>query len=247
MGEIVYGDKVYGNKFGGDLVQGDKHVYGPGHVPDDGRHSGSRPHGGGVHRRESRVILLMTANPLRTSALRLDQERRAIDQVVTLAQAGDWLTVRTADAVRLDDLQTALLRHRPVIAHFSGHGSQSHGILVNDDFGLPQPVPPHALSDLFGILRGALRCVVLNACFTHEQARAVARHVPCVIAMQGPVPDQTAIRFATGFYQGIAHGSSVRVAYELGRNLLSLHGHDDTQLPVLVAGEGVAEQTVIAD
>ena len=231
--EVVMGDTVHGDKYGGDRVHGDKIIrVGPGRRP-------------GRARRQ--VILLMSANADRQQPLRLDEEHREIDHAVTYAQAGDRLEVRTADAVRLDDLQSALLRHRPAIAHFSGHGSASAGILLTDDLGHARPAPPDALSDLFRILRGGLRCVVLNACFTDEQARAIAAHVPYVVGMRGRVLDDAAIRFAAGFYQGIAHAKSVRVSFELGRNRLDLHGHADADVPQLIAAPGAVDRPVIDD
>lgn len=225
------GDTVYGDKYGGDHVRGHKFV-----GADLGRRSG---------RARSQVILLLSANPDRQQPLRLDEERRQIDRAVRYAQAGDRLAVRTADAVRLDDLQEALLTHRPAIAHFSGHGSASAGILLTDDLGRARPVPPDALSELFRILRGGLRCVVLNACFTDQQARAIAAHVPCVVGMHSRVLDDAAIRFATGFYRGIAHAQSIGVSFQLGRNRLGLHGDADAVALRLFAAPGAADRPVI--
>lgn len=231
MGDIVHGDKVHGDKVHGDKVHGDKIV---------GIDRGRRP---GRPRR--RVILLMSANPDRQQPLRLDEERREIDRAVRYAQASDRLAVRTADAMRLNDLQSELQRYKPAIAHFSGHGSASAGILLTDDSGRVRPVPPDALSDLFRILRNGLRCVVLNACFTDEQARAISAHVPCVVGMRGRVLDDAAIRFAAGFYEGIAHARSIRMSFELGGNRLGLHGHVDIGVPQLIAAPGAADRPVI--
>jgi hypothetical protein len=231
MGDTVYGDKVGGDKFGGDQVHGDKYV---------GVELGKRP-----GRTRRRVILLMSADPGR-QPLRLDEEHREIDNAVAHAQAGERLAVRTAAAMRVDDLHQALLRHRPTIAHFSGHGSGSSGILLTDDRGRARPVPPAALSALFGILDGGPQCVVLNACFTDEQARSIAAHVPCVIGMRGPVLDDAAIRFAAGFYRGIAYGRSVRESYRLGRNQLELRAHPDADVPQLLEKEpGAANRPVV--
>jgi hypothetical protein len=226
------GDTIFGDKYGGDHVRGDKIVN------QNTGWQARRP----VPRK---VILVMSANPDRTRILRVDEERREIDRAVRHAQAGDRLAIHTADALRLDDLQQALLHHRPTIAHFSGHGDAFTGIAVTNDRGGVQPVPPAALSDLFGILRGGLRCVVLNACYTDEQARAIAAHVPCVVGMRSRVRDDTAIRFAAGFYEGIAHARSIRVAFELGRNRLDLHSQPDSDAPRLVATDGTADSPVI--
>jgi hypothetical protein len=192
------------------------------------------------------VVLFLSANPSNTSPLQLDKERRTVDDVVRHARAEDRLAIRSADAVRLGDLQQTLLRYRPAVAHFSGHGVGPQGILVLDDFDRPRPVPPQALSELFEILRGGLHCVTLNACLTRDQALAIAEYVPCVVGMAGRIADAAAIHFAASFYQAIAFGRSVREAYNLGRNQLRLEGDPDMTTPVLIARPGVAERTVIA-
>jgi hypothetical protein len=238
------GDVVFGNKYGGDHVAGDKIVHAP-PAP------APRP----VRRR---VVLLMSANSDRRP-LRLDVERREINEVVARAHAGHLLEVRTADAVRLGDLQNTLIANEPAIAHFSGHGDASAGIVLTDDLsrrdlgdrrpgddGRPRPVPPAALTELFGIVRNGLRCVVLNACYSADQARAIAVHVPCVIGMRGGIADDAAICFSTGFYLGVAHGETIGSAFRLGCNRLSLQGHADAGVPQLIAGPGAADRPVIA-
>ncbi len=214
--DVVHGDVVHGDKVGRDKI-----IYG-----DRERPAERRP-----------TILVMSANPAGQQLLRLDEERRAIDRVVRTA--GGRLAVRSADALRLDDLQPALARHRPVIAHFSGHGSASNGILVVDDNGGGvRPVPPDALEDLFRILSRYVRCVVLNACYTDVQAAAIATHVPCVVGMHHRVSDRAAIRFAGAFYQAIAYGEPVRTAFDLGRNSLRLHRDPDAGIPRLLTTDG---------
>ena len=107
------------------------------------------------------------------------------------------------------------------------------------------PVPPKALSDLFRILRAGLRCVVLNACYTDEQATAIAAHVPCVVGMRCQVLDDTAVLFSAGFYRGIANGRSIRASFDLACNGLDMHGVPDRDVPRLIASSGDAEQPVI--
>ncbi|MFC3990751.1 CHAT domain-containing protein [Actinoplanes siamensis] len=227
MGDIVFGRK-------GDTVYGGKTVnYGSAPPP------AARP----VPARGT--ILLLSANADDQRQLALDQERRAIDQEVAHSRAAGRLDVRTADALRLDDLQRVLLRHRPVLAHFSGHGHPRDGIQVVGRDGWPRSVPPRALRDLFAILGEGLRCVVLNACHTDEQAEAIAAHVPCVVGMRRQVFDDTAILFATGFYRGLADGRSFRTSFELARNGLDLHDAPDPDVPRLIARAGAADRPLV--
>ena len=62
---------------------------------------------------------------------------------------------------------------QPDIVHFSGHGSETSEIVLEDQAGASRVVPQHALSRLFSVLPGKIRCVVLNACYSE---RAGAGH-----------------------------------------------------------------------
>jgi hypothetical protein len=180
-------------------------------------------------------ILFMAANPVDTDSLRLDQEMRAIDDALREAQYRDRFDVRQQWAVRIGDLQEALLRHTPDIVHFSGHGTESSEIVVEGPAGGAQPVPQEALGRLFGVLAGNIRCVVLNACYSEGQAQAIAEHIDCVVGMTRAVGDDAAIEFATGFYRAIGYGRSVQTAFDLGTNLIALQGLPDEATPHLVA------------
>ena len=225
------GDWVMGDKVGGDKVLGDKNTYH--HHPAAGTPSPER----------LPVLLMLSAGPADVPALGLDDERREIRYSIALVQGNGRLAVQIADAVRLDDLQPELVTHYPAVVHFSGHGAPG-GVFVKDERGNARTVAPQALTDLFAIVRASVKCVVLNACFTDRQAAAIARHVPCVVGMAGPVLDSTAINFAGGFYMGLSAGRSVNESFLLGRNRLSLRELDERP-PVLMAAPGVAETTYI--
>lgn len=109
------------------------------------------------------TILFLAANPKDTDQLELNVEFRSIDEKLRLAEFRDMFDLRTQWAVRVTDLQGALLRYTPHIVHFSGHGSPTSEIILADNVGNSQPVSPEALRSLFSTLRDNIRCVVLNA------------------------------------------------------------------------------------
>jgi hypothetical protein len=224
MGDFNFGDQ-YGDRAKGDI----NHYHG------DARPPAPKP----------KQILLLSANAVGHSLLELDQERRAIDLAVAHSRHAADLEVRTADAVRLDDLQSTLMRWEPIVVHFSGHGHPNDGIQVLDQYGQPRAVKPQALSNLFGLLNAGLRCVVLNACHTDDQAQAIAQHVPCVVGMRRQVLDKTAILFATGLYRALADGRTIRTAFELARNALDLHDVPDSDVPQLTAHPGAADHPLL--
>lgn len=162
-------------------------------------------------------ILFLGANPTDGVRLRLDHEVREIDHALRLADLGSKFELCQKWAVRPSDLQAHLLRHRPHILHFSGHGGPGGAILFEGEDGATRPVEAVRLARLLAQFNRRLRCVFLNACYSKAQASAIAGEIDCVIGMSSEVIDQAAIRFAANFYQALAFGCSVKAAFDLCR------------------------------
>lgn len=182
-------------------------------------------------------ILFLAANPVDTSQLRLDEEIRAIDLILRQTDFRDRFDIRQHWAVRVIDLQGYLLRHKPDIVHFSGHGSKSSEIILTSSSGSSQPVSTRALGNLFAILKGNIRCVVLNACYSEHQAQAIAEHIDCVVGMSKAVGDKSAISFAAAFYQALGYGKSIKQAFDLGCVQVDLEGLNEQETPRLLCRE----------
>lgn len=168
-------------------------------------------------------ILFLAANPRDTSRLSLDEEIREILKSIRGAEQGSQFTVASELALRPQELPAALMRHRPDIVHFSGHGTVDGTLcLVNDATKRTQQVSTEQLVDIFRPLGSDIRCVVLSACYSAVQAQAIASCVSCVVGMSRAVKDQAATAFAAGFYEALAFGKSVQTAFELGRAQMGL-------------------------
>jgi TPR repeat protein len=188
-------------------------------------------------------ILFFAADPLsaqpdgRTPRLLLDEDVRKIQQKVRAAghraDLFDWRL-----AARPGDLLQALTETRPRVVHFSGHGRKEGLVLVGAD-GHPHLVPAAGLTQLFQVFRGRIRLVVLNACFSLEQAEAIAGVVGCAIGTRREISDGAAITFGAEFYLAIASGRSVQAAFERARAALAVEHPDEAECPQLVAGDGV--------
>ncbi len=178
-------------------------------------------------------ILFLGANPRDTTRIRIDEELREIDAQLRLSIGRDRLSLGQKWAVRADDLQQSLVDVEPQIVHFSGHGSSS-GICLEDEQGNSKEVNAEALSDLFAIFKGTVKCVLLNSCYSEAQAISINQYVPYVIGMSNAMPDEAATRFSTGFYKAIAAGKTVEFAFNLGVNAIKLEGLDYEQLPKLL-------------
>lgn len=183
------------------------------------------------------TILFLAADPSATAQnrLRLDQEMRAIDEALRKSEFRDRFDLQQQWAVRVTDLQEHLLRFRPDIVHFSGHGSKASEIVLEDASGRPHSVPVRALGRLFSTLRDNIRCVVLNTCYSEKQADAIAQHIDCVVGMTSAIEDSAAIAFSVAFYRALAYGRDVRTAFDLGCGQIDLEGLEEQDIPKLIA------------
>jgi TIR domain/CHAT domain len=175
-------------------------------------------------------ILILAANPLGTSQLRLDEEVREIDEGLRRASKRDEFILEQRWAVRLRDLRRAILDVSPHLVHFCGHG-ETEGLVLEDSAGSTQVVSAAALSNLFALFAGQIRCVLLNACYSTNQAQAISEHIDYVIGMRKEIGDEAAIEFAVGFYDALAAGRSIEDAFKFGQNAIELEGIPETLTP----------------
>ncbi|MEZ4618776.1 MAG: CHAT domain-containing protein [Caldilineaceae bacterium] len=161
--------------------------------------------------------------------LQTDEEARAIDRALRSAEYRVFET-NIHLAVRVGDILELLLRHRPNILHFSGHGTAEQTLIFEDANGNAVPIQGAALHTLLRILKDNIRCVVLNGCYTAALAAALAEVIDCVIGISDAVTDDASIEFSTAFYRALGYGRSVAEAFQLGQSQIMLAGMDEDQL-----------------
>lgn len=184
-------------------------------------------------------ILFMTANPEGTTALRLDEEIRSINEQIRAAQHRASFRIVQERAVRTTDIISHLRRHKPQVVHFSGHGSDYGEIILEDQNGKSSAVTSDALEDLFRQLKYNIRCVVLNACFSKNQAKAISKSIECVVGMGTVVTDRAAILFASAFYQTLGFGDSLQEAFDRGCLQIAIERLGEENTPKMLHKRGV--------
>ncbi|PSB45529.1 CHAT domain-containing protein [Cyanosarcina cf. burmensis CCALA 770] len=192
-------------------------------------------------------ILFLAANPSDTTRLNLGKESSLIDRALRQAEFRDQFEVIQQWAVSVSDLQEFLLHHQPHIVHFSGHGSEASELILENDFGKSHPVPVEALSPLFFRLKDNIRCVVLNACYSEPQARAIAQHIDSVIGMSKAITDNAAISFATAFYRALGYGRDLNTAFHLGCSQIDLENLNEQDTPQLLTLKGDPSSIFLID
>jgi hypothetical protein len=169
-------------------------------------------------------ILFLAANPSKTSRLDLEEELRSLEDELRGVKFRDSIALIARHAVRPDDLVRFVRAENPNVIHFSGHGSTAGIILRDDDGGFKAIAGVTLRRFLTG--RG-VDLVVLNACYSKDQADAVLGAVNTVIGTTDAVEDEAARRFTVAFYRSLGDGLPVREAFRDGGDAVALHGLND--------------------
>jgi hypothetical protein len=191
-------------------------------------------------------ILFLAASPIDQNQLRLGKEMSEIKARIESPGHRKMLLFDHEMAAQACTLQEHLLRFKPHIVHFSGHGSKLGESIFEDEAGYSKPVSAEILKKLFSVLRDNIRCVVLNACYSNIQAQAIAESIDCVIGMSKEVSDEAAIAFSAGFYQALCCGCNIKEAYDLGCISISMgiDKPDEAHKPHLILSPGVHPESI---
>jgi HEAT repeat protein len=189
-------------------------------------------------------ILLFSANPEGANSLKLAEEEREIKEKIRASEHRDLIDVETMGAVRPVDLLEGMNRYQPHVVQFSGHSNQGEGILICGKAGESKVIDGEGLAALFRSTEKNVLVVVLNACYSQEQAEAITKVVPCVVAMKDTIDRGAARSFAASFYSALGYGNSVARAFEQGLARLKMEGDEiegvpQSEVPVLLTRSGV--------
>lgn len=181
-------------------------------------------------------VLFLAADPCDSVRLRLGQELREIRDYLLRSKNRDIFLLESRESVRPRDITQAIFDVEPQIIHFAGHGMKTGELCFEDIQGKTHPVQPDALANLFELVAEQVSCVVLNACYSEMQAKAIAKHIPFVIGMNQAIGDKAAIAFAAGFYKALGAGYSFEKAYKFACVEIQMEGIPEHLTPTIKYG-----------
>jgi serine/threonine-protein kinase len=149
-------------------------------------------------------------------------EQQEIQEALEWADQDKQFRFETTTAAQSTRLRRAIIKKKPNIVHFSGHG-EVDGVYLENSHQEAKLVDARALRDFFGQFP-TIECVVLNACFTDEQAAILAEKIPYVIGMKAEVGSDAAISFARAFYEIVGSADPYERAFSVGTVALQMDG-----------------------
>lgn len=191
------------------------------------------------------VVLFLASNPIDQQHLRLDEEARAISEMIKKAKHRDSVQFETCWAVQPIDVLQAINEHDPTIVHFSGHGSDNDEIVFQTNDGQTKLVSKEAIVQTMMASSENLRLVFFNTCYSKNQAIAVAEHIEATIGMNTSIGDEAARIFSSQFYSSISFGQSVKKSFDQARALLMLESIDEENTPELFVNVGTNPDELI--
>jgi hypothetical protein len=189
-----------------------------------------------THMRRKIRILFLAANPDDRTRLELGREFIRIRDALLRSKYRDAFQLLEPElGARMGDFSSALIKHRPHIVHFCGHGSADQGIVFEGEDGYSRPAGKQELTALFAELNRDARLVFLNACHTKDQAETLGRVFDYTIGTKGLIMDRDAGDFAGWFYHALADGATVSGAFQAAQSAVDNRVREISELS---KGEG---------
>lgn len=161
-------------------------------------------------------ILFIYSSPIDTPILNFEREYFLMQK----ALENQNFTLLLPDIINENDVLLQLLRHKPKVVHFVGHGSRSTsygdrgiarpqeeetgGIFLKDDqTNKSKLLPPQTLKMIIQnckVENPNLTVIFLNACYSAEYADTISQEKLYVIGVYGAIEDDKAIDFSSKFY-----------------------------------------------
>ena len=151
----------------------------------------------------------------------------------------DSISFESRWAVRPLDILQAINELNPDVIHFSGHGTDTSELLLENADGSAKLVTKEAITQTIMISSEKIHLIFFNACFSGEQALAVTEHVDAAIGMTDSISDTGACVFAAQFYSSLGFGLSLKNAFEQAKGALMLESSTEQNTPALFVKDGI--------
>jgi len=170
-------------------------------------------------------ILISAANTLPDHPLKLDKELSEIRKILELTQEDLYFDIKQDTYPTYDGLQDDLLKFKPHIVHFSGHGDKE-GIYLKKENDFPELISNEVMLELLSLFihrngnDNPIKLIIFNYCNSFKLAEEVSKlsdHC-ATIGMAEPILDNLSIVFSKTFYKALSYGRGIDFAFDLAKN-----------------------------
>lgn len=175
-------------------------------------------------------LLALLSNPDNEVKLRMDREIKEINGRISHKVSHDF-ECKQVPAINIDELPGLLIKEKPELLHFSGHGDKSQ-LCFEDKVGKSKNISSEAIQTIFKEVGHYITCLLINACGSSKLAEKLSLYVPHVIGFPDKIEDELSEIFSKTFYETLSLGHSVTSCFEMAKATI-MSDVEVKRLPIL--------------
>ena len=188
----------------------------------------------------SKILLIVSANPIDTSRLRIDEEIR---EITAILKYNNNYQLMTSLATKANEIDHIILEITPEILHINVHahpfsdqdGNNIASFCFEDDQGRAILINGKRLVDFIKIFP-SIKLALMNTCHSAETAYQLSEFIPYTIGFLDAVDDKMCVSFAKSFYKALSSKEDIEFAYSFAVKACNLTNELDSK-PILYKQE----------
>jgi len=171
-----------------------------------------------------KTVLMFFAAPIDQRNLDLDEEKKEIEASLKGVNKVECeIDIRAIFKAQASDIHPNILKVRPEILHFSGHGNGDCLAFENPN-SKTSVAAGESLLKLCTLYKDTIQCVVLNSCHSQKILAQLPDEIPNMIGCKESIDNYAAKKFSANFYGALKAGRGVEQAFEAAVYQLELSG-----------------------
>ncbi len=180
-------------------------------------------------------ILLLSANPENPETRRRRKETKEIRNALKRAKHGTLCELHDRPEIDAAELSQELTTIEPDIIDISGfdNGIECLTLTLEKNVKKNESTELERLkliAEVFKLNSKSIKCIILNGCYSEEQAREIVQHIDFVIGISRDIEDDRVIKFLSEFYYQLGSERTIIDSYDISCNYLRRTGLEDINL-----------------
>ena len=168
-------------------------------------------------KRKKLTILFLGLDIKDMEILKSNEEFQLIYEIIEESEYKDYIQIVPALSIKRNQLRSKILKYRPQVLHFVGHGIEKIGtIFPGDNLDIDSNTLEFDLISSIEKYSNFIKLVVFNTCYTGDLAEKLKNVIDISIGVNKIVDDDGAISFTKGFYSLFCNGENIYDSFEKG-------------------------------
>ncbi len=180
-------------------------------------------------------VLFLGFNPQNQKFLDVNREVNLIETELMKCKVRGLVVFKSFVNLTIEEFRVRLSNSEYDIIHFSCHGTYKDIIITDENLQYIY-ISISKLTDFLKTKKIKIKCIILNTCNSRDNAKALHQELDLdyAIGMNGYIPDQTAIKFSSAFYQALGDGESIKQSFDRAKDMITKNNILGCEIPSLI-------------